>query len=116
MSTSTDSKRVWWGCGGLAVLVPALIFDSYVITRLWTWFAVPLGVPAIGLAHAAGLTTLVATIRFSAAAAGNRSASQSTFTDEQRLVDIRSTVLGMVIVPAVSLGVGYLAHWFMVQP
>lgn len=35
-------------------------FGAFVLTRLWAWFVVPLGVPAIGMAHAMGLVLMLA--------------------------------------------------------
>lgn len=43
------------GVVGLALLG---IWWGYAIHILWAWFAVPLGAPAIGVAHAYGLSVL----------------------------------------------------------
>lgn len=34
------------------------VVGAAVVTKLWEWFVVPLGMPAIGLAHAYGLVLL----------------------------------------------------------
>jgi hypothetical protein len=34
----------------------ATILSGFVLTQLWAWFIVPLGVPAIGIAHGIGLS------------------------------------------------------------
>jgi hypothetical protein len=38
--------------GLLAILGIALVFQGFVLSYLWVWFVVPLGIPAIGIAHA----------------------------------------------------------------
>jgi tetrahydromethanopterin S-methyltransferase subunit C len=35
--------------------IPLAIWRAYVIARLWSWYVVPLGVPAIGMVSAYGL-------------------------------------------------------------
>lgn len=47
----------------LATIVAVPLFVSwrgYALSVMWKWFAVPLGVPAIGVAHAIGLAAIVA--------------------------------------------------------
>ena len=48
--------------GGLVLLIlyiPAAVFWlGFVISSLWLWFVVPLGVPSIGIWHAAALSFL----------------------------------------------------------
>ena len=38
--------------------VPFALLTGMVLSDLWLWFMVPLGVPAIGVAHACGITTI----------------------------------------------------------
>jgi len=47
----------------LLVMALGIPFQAYVTSTIWGWFMVPLGVPAIGLWHAAGLGILVHVIR-----------------------------------------------------
>lgn len=42
----------------IALSVAQTIFSGYVLSEMWTWFVVPLGVTAIGLAHAVGIASL----------------------------------------------------------
>jgi len=41
------------------IAIPSLIIGGYFILLYWKWFAVPLGAPAITIAHAIGLDVLV---------------------------------------------------------
>ena len=44
----------------MAVLIALVaIYEGFAIWILWGWFAVPLGIPAIGLAHAIGVDLLI---------------------------------------------------------
>jgi hypothetical protein len=41
------------------VVAAAAMLDGFVIHLMWSWYMVPLGVPAIGIAHAIGIDLLV---------------------------------------------------------
>ena len=43
----------------LLTFLLCIVFSGFVTTELWLWFAVPLGAPVIGIAHALGLRMLV---------------------------------------------------------
>ena len=64
-SKSSPSLLAWIG-GFFALLVlmgPLLAIGGLAIHLLWSWFVVPLGVPAISVAHAAGLSLLMVFVR-----------------------------------------------------
>jgi hypothetical protein len=53
---------------GIAVLVglgvlAAVAWASFVVSALWSWYVVPLGLPAVTPAHALGLGLLVSVLR-----------------------------------------------------
>ena len=57
------SKRTWTdrivgSAITLVAIVPLWMLKGYVISQLWTWFLVPLDIPAIGIAQALGLAVL----------------------------------------------------------
>jgi len=56
-----DDEKEGFGTAlfGLAMVPVIMLADAYVMRALWTWFVVPLGVPAIGMAHAYGINVLV---------------------------------------------------------
>ena len=39
------------------------ILEGWQVSVMWSWFAVPLGFPPIGMAHAVGICTLIDAIR-----------------------------------------------------
>ncbi|MBT7350047.1 hypothetical protein HN803_04620 [candidate division WWE3 bacterium] len=44
---------------GFALVVPVYMLTGFILADLWLWFVVPLGVVAIGKAHACGLMMLI---------------------------------------------------------
>lgn len=77
------------------------MWTAYVVTILWAWFVVPLGLPVIGKAHAYGLVVLVALIRARAPRKDEASAS------------IAATIMTAILGPAVGLLAGWIAHSLM---
>jgi hypothetical protein len=45
--------------GVLILGISLIIFNGFVITQLWNWFIVPLGVISISIAHAIGLSLII---------------------------------------------------------
>ncbi len=84
-----------------ALLPVIFLGNAYAIVALWRWFVVPLGPPAIGMAHAFGLTVL-----FDSLGLGGR----STPKEGQPL-----WLMALIAVArcAFVYGLGYLAHLVM---
>lgn len=61
MSFNDDdsSGKILWSILALLLAIPAWIYSGYIFSELWGWFIVPLGVKAIGTAHAMGLSIAV---------------------------------------------------------
>lgn len=45
--------------GGLALAAIAILVGGFAVSTMWGWFIVPLGAPAMSLAHGYGLTLFV---------------------------------------------------------
>jgi len=88
---------------GLAAMVPAIFWYAYAVTILWGWFAVPLGVPMIGVAALsfAMWVTLIGLVRPVYPNADNTNRG------------LLKLVIGGYVMPAVALLVGYAAHSLM---
>ena len=86
------------------VYLAALWVDAWATAGLWNWFAVPIGAPVIGKAHAAGLSMLVALLVF-------RNVDAST--DKRPTLERACTAL---IVGPILMASGAIAHWLMVRP
>lgn len=41
------------------IAIPLMLAGGFVFRDMWTWFVVPLGMPAINLAHAIGLASIL---------------------------------------------------------
>lgn len=60
MSDKNNAGEIAMGCLVLILLIPvSAAFKGFVLSRLWGYFVVPLGVPEIGIAHAFGLALVV---------------------------------------------------------
>lgn len=99
MSGRIESVLEWM------LLLSQPILDAYVALRLWQWFAMPLGAPAIGYAHAAGITIsvkwLIMDVRIKRA-------------DTTELAPRDACIAGLVVSISVFL-IGAILHWLMVR-
>ncbi len=43
---------------GAALIIALSLWRGFVLSYLWTWFLVPLGVPDIGIIHAIGISMI----------------------------------------------------------
>ena len=48
----------------LALVVTLTILEGTLLSLMWKWFMVPLGVPPIGIAHAYGIWSVVSMVRY----------------------------------------------------
>lgn len=95
----------------LAAIIGAFYW-AYTLSWLWFWFAVPFGLPAIGMAHAFGLQMLTFSVLTTRGAWGDVYAMmrmERGDTGEKRIFVITFALLG----PSVILGGGYVAKTFL---
>lgn len=78
---------------------------GYVTSVLWSWFAVPLGVPAISLFHAVGLSLLVKVLANPIKSGKNR----DDMTEDQKVDDALKSLIMVITAPALVLFVAWLA-------
>jgi hypothetical protein len=82
------------------LLVPiAAAWTAYVMVILWAWFVAPLGMHAIGKAHAYGLIVLIGLIR-----ARMRKADDTPMSE---------AIMFATLAPAFALLTGWIAHSLM---
>lgn len=89
----------------LGILTAGLLFavyNAWVLSILWAWFVVPLGVKAIGIAHAYGITQLVSLFL------SNRGLKENKSKE-----DWVSTITIWITIPAIALFFGWIAVGFM---
>lgn len=82
----------------VAVFFSALLLRLFAVSKLWLWFVVPFGLPAIGLGHALGLCMLVglAKVRFKG----------------KEDVTPQSALITMYLQPTLALVIGYVVKEF----
>lgn len=100
-----ESKNRLAGCVYFLLLFPLVAWRAYVLKIMWGWFVVPLGVPAITVPIAYGLTLVVSMFRPS-------SYPDDETPEEARFREKRALFFG-VISPAVVLALGWLGTQFM---
>ena len=103
----TDKER--WGCVltillGPVALVGATILRGWVLAKLWGWFIVSLGVPAIGVAQAIGISGLIAMLTYE----GSQPSQKSD--EELNTLLIKGAVV-MFATPLMYLAFGWLVLW-----
>jgi hypothetical protein len=78
--------------------IASVILDGWVLTRLWYWFVVPLGVRPLGVAQAIGLAVIVRWL---------------TGYETPTKKDTGELILTLSLRPLIVLGIGALIAWFM---
>lgn len=109
MSKNEDKPGIAWNLMIIALTIAAAPFWSWVAVKLWTWFLIPLGAPAIGMAHAYGISSLVALFT-SGIIAGIARIKTVDETEKER--DVNRVVMAWMA-PLLCLGFGYVAHALM---
>lgn len=84
---------------GLALYV---VYNAWVLTILWGWFIVPLGVKSLSIAHAYGFTIVTGLIL------SNRGIKENKGKD-----DWVSSIITWLLLPLVALFFGWIAVGFM---
>ena len=89
----------------IAVIVGLFLFaiyNAWVLTILWGWFIVPLGVKALSIAHAYGFTLVTGLIL------STRGIKENKGKD-----DWVSSIITWLLLPLVALFFGWIAVGFM---
>lgn len=88
--------------GAITAIALFAIYNAWVLSILWGWFIVPLGVKAISIGHAYGFTLTTGLIL------SNRGIKENK--DKDAWV---STIIIWLLLPAVALLFGWIAVGFM---
>ena len=83
------------GLLGLLYVAVLILVRAWCITKLWAWFVVPLGLPALGLLAAIGLTMTI-----------------SVVMGLDRL-EQKKTVIQCIVGHLACVGFGWCIHFFM---
>ncbi len=83
------------------VIVYLILAFGFVLSYLWGWFVVPLGVPSIGMMHAYGISLVMSMVSF-----------KPSIHKDDKEVD-KSKVVGLMFAPWFALGLGYIISLLM---
>ena len=81
-----------------------ILVTGFVATKLWSWFLVPLGLPSIGILHAAGIATLVRLFTAENPFAAQDSAER--VPEDKKM----SRTITLILIPWATLLIGYIVH------
>ncbi len=104
MSRKSDDSggEIAVGCLLVLITIPVgCLMRGFVLAKLWYWFLVPFGLPAISLAHAYGLAVTVALFH------GLSSSSKSEGSDSIWGV-VGKAICGMILAPLFVWLIGYI--------
>jgi hypothetical protein len=91
--------------GIVAVVALSAMWRGYVLSVLWGWFAVPLGLPVVGVVQAMGVALLVGLLTYrSITTAKLEQSAQEKWTD---------AIASAITTPSVALGVGWCIKQFL---
>ena len=106
----------------IGLSVPGALFRAFVLAMCWRWFAVPIGAPVVGWAHAYGLGVLATLGTLTLPPIKDREVADVAAAEErdatagERALYIASAVTRSWIVPGLMLGFAYVAHLAMGAP
>ena len=83
--------------------IPSMILKGFVITFLWKWFIVPLGVTEVGLVHAIGIGCIITFLTYSI----------TNIKWDKNDSDKIKEIIAMYFVPLIFWGLGYVINLFM---
>lgn len=112
MTTEAAVKFVA-GCALAFLALPALILlHAFTAKTLWGWFIVPLGAPAVGMAHAYGISMFVTLFRNKDHDTFTAHAPTGTFKIKAYVAWWEPLVVG-AFQNLIALGLGYVAKVLM---
>lgn len=91
----------------IVLAVPTALFNGWMLTFMWGWFIVPLGVQMIGVAHAWGLLLTAGFFTMSC------KTSKDSDDDETALANSFIRLISSMVACALLTGFGAMVHSFM---
>lgn len=90
----------------IVLSIPLSIFGGLVLSDLWKWFVVPLGVVPIGIAHAIGLMQVVGMFKAGLATA-------KVGDGDAPVAEAIAGLFGFLVAYLIIWGTGAVVHSFM---
>ncbi len=86
------------------VLALGVIVNGYVLSILWVWFIVPLGLPVISVAHSIGIAMVTNWLTYQ---------YQTNKKEEDNSKALTELAILFIVRPLAVLGIGYIVKQFM---
>ena len=108
-----DENTAWgtlFGCGiGLllaaGIIIGSSVLGGWVLSLLWAWFLVPMGLPAITIAQAIGVSLVISML--------TQQFIPDARTAEQRKAQLWHNVLITILHPFMVLLMGWIVRGFL---
>jgi uncharacterized membrane protein len=97
-------------CIALMMMPLTILINGFVISTLWRWFIVPLGVVQIGMVWALGLSTILGYFKYNIATKLDIRQKELDFNP---VAFILGEIMGYVMFAGFTLAFGYLFHRLM---
>jgi hypothetical protein len=94
---------------GVILMGVGMAAYGHVLSTMWGWFVVPLGLPQISLMHSYGLCLLIAL-------ASSPVDYMKRETPSETMLAIGMGICDCVVRPYFVLLIGYIAHYVMLMP
>lgn len=91
----------------VVMAVPAVLLSGFVLTKLWLWFAVSLGLKSLSFWHACGFATLVGLLH------RRMPAKEAAPEKDEQLGYFVQVFFYLYLAPLLSLAAGYIFHCLM---
>ena len=107
LEKAAHSVGIVIGAAGVLILIASLIaaailVHGFVLKLMWAWFLIPLGLPALGLAHACGLGLLARYLTW----------QRMPKSEDDEDANMRRLALNFIY-PCIILSLGAIIHSFM---
>lgn len=108
MTRDDEGTLAVFGCLGIVAMMPLIyVFDGYVLSVLWKWFAVPVfHLPALAIPYAIGISIIMSLLTHQEVPAEKK--------DDSGSITKCFNILGKALVrPAMALFIGWIVRMFV---
>ena len=113
LNLSCRKRRIIVGFIILVVFVSTVVVLSilrgWVLSILWGWFVVPLGVPALSIPMAIGIAVTISFLIFNP----NDRDNKMDFSTKSGIDEAVSKMVNAILYPFIALGIGWIVTFFL---
>ena len=92
----------------VAIIAGSILWSGFVLATLWAWFVIPLGAPALGVLHAAGIAMVIRFMTFQGNVKEFMDSDDMSSDEKMKLAGARAG-MGFAY-PLVALFFGWIIH------